>query len=92
MLFVVFCLDKPGKEKIRLQYYDAHKEYLATAPHQTIMSGPLTTDDDQGMIGSFFLVEAMDRAPLEQFVANDPFNKAEIWGQVEIRAFRKRVG
>jgi uncharacterized protein YciI len=92
MLFVVFCLDKPGKEEVRLKHYDAHKEYLATAPHKTIMSGPLTTDDDKRMIGSFFLVELNDRTLLERFVANDPFNKAEVWGQVEIRAFRKRVG
>jgi uncharacterized protein YciI len=92
MLFVVFCLDKPGQEEARLRNYDAHKDYLATAPHKTIMSGPLTTDDDKAMIGSFFLVEADDRAHLAQFVVNDPFNKAEIWGQVEIRAFRKRVG
>jgi uncharacterized protein YciI len=92
MLFVVFCLDKSDKEELRLQNYDAHKEYLATAPHKTIMSGPLTTDDDQTMIGSFFLVEAVARAPLSQFIENDPFNKAGVWGQVEIRAFRKRVG
>jgi uncharacterized protein len=92
MLFVIFCLDKPNHEPVRLQHYEAHKAYLATAPHKTIMSGPLTTDDDKVMIGSFFLVESDDRRRLERFVVNDPFNKAGIWQQVEIRAFRKRVG
>jgi uncharacterized protein len=92
MLFVIFCLDKPGHESVRLEHYEAHKAYLATAPHKTIMSGPLTTDDDKTMIGSFFLVETDERKALEKFVTNDPFNKANIWKQIEIRAFRKRVG
>jgi uncharacterized protein len=92
MLFVIFCLDKPGYEPVRLEHYEAHKAYLATAPHKTIMSGPLTTDDDKAMIGSFFLVETDDRGALGRFVANDPFNKAGIWQQIEVRAFRKRVG
>ncbi|MBV8100695.1 MAG: YciI family protein [Verrucomicrobia bacterium] len=92
MLFVIFCLDRPEHEAVRLQHYEAHKAYLANASHKTIMSGPLVTDDDKTMIGSFFLVEAEDRQALERFVANDPFNQANIWRQIEIRAFRKRVG
>jgi uncharacterized protein YciI len=92
MLFVIFCLDKPDHEKVRLQHYESHKAYQAAAPIKIIMSGPLTTDDDKMMIGSFILVEADHRSAVKQFVANDPFKQAGIWKQIEIRAFRKRVG
>jgi uncharacterized protein YciI len=56
------------------------------------MSGPLVTDDDKTMNGSFFLVESDDRKEIERFVENDPFNQAGIWEFKSIRAFRKRVG
>jgi hypothetical protein len=92
MLFVIFCLDKPGHHEVRLEHYDAHKTYQAAAPFKIVMSGPLTTDDDKLMIGSFILVQADSRHAIEQFVADDPFNKTGIWKQIEIRAFRKRVG
>ena len=92
MLFVIFCVDKPGHEQVRLDHYEAHKACLATAPYRTVMSGPLVTDDDKIMNGSFFLVESDNRKEVEQFVENDPFNRAGIWESKSIRAFRKRVG
>ena len=92
MVFVIFCLDKPGHEKVRLENYEAHKTYLSTAPYCTIMSGPLVTDDDKTMQGSFFLVESDEPKIVEQFVENDPFNRAGLWEFKWISAFRKRVG
>ena len=92
MLYVIFCLDKPGHEKIRLDNYEAHKAYLATAPYRTLMSGPLVTDDDSTMHGSFFLVESDQRKVVEDFLENDPFNRAGLWEFKRISAFRKRVG
>jgi uncharacterized protein len=92
MLYVIFCLDKPDREQVRLDNYEAHKSYLARAPYRTVMSGPLVTDDDKIMNGSFFLVESDDRKEIERFVENDPFNQAGIWEFKSIRAFRKRVG
>jgi uncharacterized protein len=92
MLYIIFCLDKPNHEQKRLDHYEAHKAYLQTLPYQAVMSGPLTTDDDKTMIGSFFLVDADSRKLIEATLANDPFSKAGIWQTVEIRRFRKRVG
>ena len=64
MLFVLHALDRPGALPKRLANYDAHKAFLAdTSPHGVtiLMSGPLTADDGQTMIGSLFLHGAVLR-------------------------------
>ena len=91
MHFIVHCLDKPGMVETRLANYEAHKTYLGTGPIDIIISGPLVQDDGVTMIGSFFLVQAETRAEVEKFNAEDPFQAAGIWQQVQIHPFLKRM-
>ncbi|MCR9122554.1 MAG: YciI family protein [Phyllobacteriaceae bacterium] len=91
MHYVIHCLDKPNSVQKRLDHYDAHKAYLAEAPVKTVISGPLLADDEETMIGSCFVVEAGTLAEVEAFNRADPFHAAELWGQVSIRPFSKRV-
>ena len=95
MLFAVHALDRPGALPKRLASYDAHKAFLAdTSPHgvRIVMSGPLTADDGETMIGSLFLIDAADRAAVERFNAADPFHAADIWEKVTITGFIRRQG
>lgn len=89
--FIIHCLDAPGALPQRLQHYDDHKAYLASARVNILVSGPLTSDDGKTMIGSFFLVEAPARKDVETFNAGDPFRRAGIWAEIRINAFHKRV-
>jgi uncharacterized protein len=89
--FVIHCLDAPGALPRRLQHYDDHKSYLASATVRILVSGPLLSDDGETMIGSFFLIEASTRADAEAFNAADPFHRAGIWSDVRIHAFHKRM-
>lgn len=91
VLFVIYCLDKPGAEKTRAASMQAHKDYIATGPIKVVLSGPLTTDDGQGTVGSFFMVDAADRAHVDRFQRSDPLFKAGIWASIEVRAFAKRI-
>ncbi|SHO66826.1 hypothetical protein SAMN02745172_03486 [Pseudoxanthobacter soli DSM 19599] len=91
MHFVIHCLDKPGALPTRLANYDAHKAYLSAPPVAIVISGPLVADDGETMIGSFFLVEAADRAAVEAFHRNDPFFHAGVWETVSINPFLKRM-
>ncbi|WP_321797492.1 YciI family protein [Caballeronia sp. J97] len=91
MNFTVYCLDHPDMVERRLENYEAHKAYLKTTPIKTLISGPLTMLDGQTMIGSFFLYEAERIEDVEDFVKDDPFNKAGIWGSIDVRPFIKRV-
>ncbi len=95
MLFTIHALDKPGALPTRLAHYDAHKAFLAdTARYgvRIVMSGPLVEDDGVTAKGSFFLVEAADRATVEAFNEADPFHAAGIWSAVAIVAFLRRRG
>lgn len=89
--YVVHCLDRPGALADRLRLYDAHKAYLAAAPVRILVSGPLLAADGETMIGSFFLIEADDRASVEAFNRNDPFRAGGIWAEVRIHPLLKRV-
>lgn len=91
MHYVVHCLDHDGAVQKRLENYDAHKSYLASAPVRTVISGPLLADDGETMIGSCFVLEADSKADVEAFNANDPFARIGLWKQVSIHPFNKRV-
>lgn len=95
MLFVIHALDKLGVLDVRLARYDAHKAFLADPSAygiRIVMSGPLTADDGEQMIGSLFLIEAADRAMVERFNRADPFHQAGIWERVTITGFLRRQG
>ncbi|HIC7213103.1 YciI family protein [Burkholderia stabilis] len=91
MYFVVHCVDREGALERRLANYEAHKAYLASAKVRSIISGPLVSDEGETMIGSFFLVEAERKEDVIAFNRNDPFSAADVWGQVSIHPFLKRV-
>ena len=95
MLFVLHAIDRPGALPKRLSNYDAHKAFLSdTSPHgvKIVMSGPLTADDGETMIGSLFVIEAADRAAVERFNGAGPFHAAGIWENVSINGFIRRQG
>ena len=92
MLFVMFCIDRPGVEEIRKQVMPAHIEYLATNPIKIVMSGPLVSDDGGKIIGSLYMLDAANRAEIDKFQRADPLYNADIWETVEVRAFNKRLG
>lgn len=91
MLFVIYCLDKPGAAAVRAAAMPAHREYLAAGPIDVLISGPLTSDDGGEVTGSFFMVDAADRSAIEHFQQNDPLFQAGIWTSIDVRAFSKRV-
>ena len=91
MLFVIQCLDKPGVAETRNAHMAAHRDYTTAVPIKILLSGPLTDDDGQSVIGSFFLVDALDRVEVTAFQKNDPLFAAGIWESITVHAFSKRV-
>ncbi len=92
MLFAIHCLDKDGVLEKRMSVMQAHRDYLETAPVDVVMSGPLMSDDQQDVIGSFYLIEAADRAAIEAFQNDDPLVVADLWKSMHVNVFSKRVG
>lgn len=91
MFYVIHAIDKPHHVDARLAHYADHKVYLADAKINTLVSGPLMDDNNETMIGSFFLVEAQSKEEVVAFNANDPFAKIGLWASVNIHPFNKRV-
>ena len=93
MLFAIHCLDKPGVLERRMQALPAHRDYLDNSDINVVMSGPLVEeDDDSKIIGGMYVLEADDRATLDEILKNDPLVQADIWETVNIHPFIKRVG
>ncbi|WSH30950.1 YciI family protein (plasmid) [Rhizobium beringeri] len=91
MLFAVHCLDHADGLPRRLAHYDAHKAYLSAGEVKTIISGPLVADDGETMIGSLFVFEADKIDDVIAFNNDDLFAHANVWRQVDINPFLKRV-
>ncbi len=89
MLFAIYCRDKKDHSQVRLDNRPAHVEYLKTFAGQHVCTGPLLTDDGQGMIGSLLVMDFADRAAAEDFARNDPYAKAGLFDSVAITPFRK---
>lgn len=92
MLYVIFCIDRPGAAQTRRDNIQAHVDYVGGSGVTVVMSGPLVSDDGAAAVGSLLVVEAQDRQAAEDFHHNDPLYKAGIWETTELRAFDKRVG
>lgn len=89
MLFAIYCRDKKDYQQVRLDNRPAHVEYLKKFAGQHAVTGPLLTDDGQGMVGSLLVMEFADRTAAEDFARNDPYAKAGLFESVAITPFRK---
>ena len=72
MLYAIYCKDKPNHLQTRLDNRSAHVDYLKQFAAQHVCTGPLLSDDGQGMVGSLLVMEFADRQAAEDFAANDP--------------------
>ncbi|WP_417424783.1 YciI-like protein [Hoeflea sp.] len=88
MLYALMCKDKPGALATRMEVRPTHVEFLKDLDAQGVlkMAGPLLGDDEKP-IGSLVLISAADKAEAETIAARDPYAKAGLFADVEIRAF-----
>ena len=94
MHFVAHALDKSDALGRRCAILAEHRAYLDTAPQRLgvriLLSGPLTMDDGETMIGSFFLVDAKDRQSVDALFAGDPLARADVWASLRVHAVTLR--
>ena len=61
-----------------------HRDYLNAYGDKVIARGPLKTDDGESVVGSAILLDVANRAEAEALLADEPFNKAGIYGQMTL--------
>ena len=86
-LFVLTCIDRKGALDVRMATRPAHLDYVGEHAGKMKLVGPLL-DDEGGMAGSMFIMEAQDKAEVEAFAANDPYALAGVFERTEIRGFK----
>ena len=91
MIWIIVCKDKANALKRRMAVIDEHRKYLLTNPIKPLVSGPLTDFDGETMNGSFFMVEADEISQIHTFQENDPLYYADVWEDIIISPFNKRV-
>jgi uncharacterized protein YciI len=55
------------------------------------LAGPILADDGETRLGQILIIDLSDRKAAEQLVANDPFVKAGVFSEYNIRRFRVSV-
>jgi len=87
-LFVLHCLDAPGKFDTRMSVRESHLSYVRDCGIKVLLAGPMLSDDGQKLVGSLFVIDVPDRAAAEAFSASDPYVKANVFDSVQIHPFR----
>jgi uncharacterized protein YciI len=82
--FIVHCTDVPDGAALREPLRQAHRDYLNERADQVVTRGPLKTDDGVAITGSACLLDVAGRAEAEALWADEPFNRAGVYGQVSI--------
>ena len=91
MLYVIHCIDKPGKTDVRAANRTAHLGYLTTYEEKVYLAGPTLSADGEIMTGSLLILDFDDQAQAEAFVAGDPYNMAELFESVTIQPWKKVI-
>lgn len=90
--FIVVRRDQPGMSGRRAECRPAHLEWLAGSPLPVRMAGPLLDPHSEKPQGSIFFVDARTMNAVRLWTQEDPFHKAGIFGDTEIRPFAPSIG
>ena len=82
MAIVVISKDKPNSLELRLKNREKHLEHINNSPLKIKLAGPLL--ENGAMIGSIQIFEEDDINKVENFLAQDPYKKADLFQSIEI--------
>jgi uncharacterized protein YciI len=90
-LYAIITKDKPGATATRMEKLKEHLAHVETSLDRLAIAGPLR-DEDGNFTGSLLVVKAESEADARALLASDPYYKADIWSDIEIRAFNAAAG
>jgi hypothetical protein len=91
MLFFVYRIDRPGVAELRARTRPAHLDWAATLGKRVVYAGPTLADDGKTMIGSLWILEAVDRADAERTMDADPYQTVDLFRSREIHPFMQVI-
>lgn len=90
-LYAIITRDKPGATVTRMAKLKEHLAHVEASIDDLAIAGPLR-DEDGNFTGSLLIVKAESAAEARAMLANDPYFQAQIWSDIEIRAFNAAAG
>jgi uncharacterized protein YciI len=92
MLFAFICTDKPEHLEVRTRTRPDHLAYLGDLNARGALKFAGAFLDDAGKPnGTLAVIEAEDRRAAEAIAASDPYARAGLFAQVEIRPWNWAV-
>jgi len=93
--WAIYCWDKSGRESIRRTLIAEQNRYINSFGERVIGYGHFVSDEGRDTLGTSFFMQLDDRAAADEFVANEPMDKAGVYQRVEIHrwsnSFQKRA-
>lgn len=89
MPFAIITTDKADHAHVREAHQGAHKKYLDENKHLLLAAGAMLRDDGVTAHGGILIVDTESREDAEEFLHNDPFVAAGLFGTVTITRWRK---
>ncbi|RMF07495.1 MAG: YciI family protein [Alphaproteobacteria bacterium] len=92
MLYALICTDKPDSLQLRLDTRDAHIGHLKELGDRLKIAGPFTSEDGSQMTGSLLIVEADSLEEARALAQRDPYYKAGLFADVDVRPWNWTIG
>ncbi len=89
--YAIVTHDKPGASATRMEKLKEHLAHVEAGLDRLAVAGPLR-DEEGGFTGSLLVVKAESAAEARALLEADPYYKAAIWSDIEIRAFNAAAG
>ncbi len=83
MQFLVRAYDGAGMLDKRMEVRPNHLEGMAKLGDHIISAGGLL-DEEGKMKGSALILDFADRKELDEYLANEPYVKANVWEKIEV--------
>jgi uncharacterized protein len=91
MPFMIETWDRPDAAAVRAKTRPAHIAYLEANLEKLLAAGAKLADDGETALGTLYIVTTNDRNEAQHFVAEDPFTKAGVPGQIVVTRWRKAI-
>ena len=91
-LFLINARDKSDSLALRLANREAHLAWAGAFADRIAMAGPVFAEDGTTMAGSTFVMAFDSLAEAQAWAADDPYAKAGLFAEVEIRPFKWLLG
>jgi uncharacterized protein len=76
------------RQAVRSAHFERIKPVVEN--RQLLAAGAILSEDG-AMVGSSFIAAFENREALEEWIAEDPYTKNNVWQRIEIRPFRLAV-